>query len=50
MPLTGLIAVAMSRAVDRVAGTHSQIKWTNDLILNGRKLCGICVITDKISC
>ena len=41
MPLTGLIAVAMSRAVDRVAGTHSQIKWTNDLILNGRKLCGI---------
>ena len=32
MPLTGLIAVAMSRAVDRVAGTHSQIKWTNDLI------------------
>ena len=37
----GLIAVAMSRAVDRVAGTHSQIKWTNDLILNGRKLCGI---------
>ena len=41
MPLTGLIAVAMSRAVDRVAGTHSQIKWTNDLVLNGRKLCGI---------
>ena len=41
MPLTGLIAVAMSRAVDRVAGTHSQIKWTNDLILNSRKLCGI---------
>lgn len=24
-----------------MAGTHSQIKWTNDLILNGRKLCGI---------
>ena len=41
MPLTGLIAVAMSRAVDRVAGTHSQIKWTNDLVLNSRKLCGI---------
>ena len=41
MPLTGLIAVAMSRAVDRVAGTHSQIKWTNDLVYDRRKLCGI---------
>lgn len=41
MPLTGLVAVAMSRAVDRVGGTNVQIKWTNDLILNGRKLCGI---------
>ena len=41
MPLTGLVAVAMSRAVDRVGGTNVQIKWTNDLVLNGRKLCGI---------
>ncbi|MCI6109909.1 MAG: biotin--[acetyl-CoA-carboxylase] ligase, partial [Oscillibacter sp.] len=41
MPLTGFVAVAMSRAVDRVGGTNVQIKWTNDLVLNGRKLCGI---------
>ena len=47
MPLTGLVAVAMSRAVDRVAGTHSQIKWTNDLILNGRKLCGILTVLER---
>ena len=41
MPLTGLIAVAMSRAVDRVGGTNVQIKWTNDLVLGTKKLCGI---------
>ena len=41
MPLTGLVAVAMSRAVDRVGGTNVQIKWTNDLVLGKKKLCGI---------
>ena len=41
MPLTGLCAVAMCDAVERVCGVRPQIKWTNDLILNGKKLCGI---------
>lgn len=41
LPLTGLIAVAVCRAVDHVAGAETQIKWTNDIILNGRKLGGI---------
>ena len=41
LPLTGLAAVAMCDAVERVAGVRPQIKWTNDLVLNGRKLCGI---------
>ena len=41
LPLTGLVAVAMCRAVTRVSGADVQIKWTNDLVLNGRKLCGI---------
>ena len=41
MPLTGLCAVAMCGAVERVCGVRPQIKWTNDLILNGRKLGGI---------
>ena len=41
MPLTGLCAVAMCDAVERVCGIRPQIKWTNDLILNGRKLGGI---------
>ena len=41
MPLTGLCAVAMCDAVERVCGVRPQIKWTNDLILNGKKLGGI---------
>lgn len=41
MPLTGLCAVAMCDAVERVCAVRPQIKWTNDLILNGKKLCGI---------
>ena len=41
MPLTGLCAVAMCDAVERVCGIRPQIKWTNDLILNGKKLGGI---------
>ena len=38
---TGMAAVAVSRAVERTAGVRPLIKWTNDLVLNGRKLCGI---------
>ncbi len=41
LPLTGFVAVAMCSAVERVAHLRPQIKWTNDLVLNGRKLCGI---------
>lgn len=41
MPLTGLCAVAMCDAVEKVCGVRPQIKWTNDLILNGKKLGGI---------
>ena len=41
LPVTALCAVAVSRAVESVCGVQPQIKWTNDLVLNGRKLCGI---------
>lgn len=41
LPLTGLAAAAICRAVERVSGADVQIKWTNDLVLNGKKLCGI---------
>lgn len=41
MCATGLAAVAVSRAVERTAHARVGIKWTNDLILGGRKLAGI---------
>lgn len=41
MGVTGMTAVAVCSAVERTAGVRPQIKWTNDLVLNGRKICGI---------
>ncbi len=41
LPLTGFSAVAICSAVERIAHVRPQIKWTNDLVLNGKKLCGI---------
>ena len=41
MKSTGVAAVAAVRAIERVSGAKAGIKWTNDLVLNGRKLCGI---------
>lgn len=41
MRSTGMAAVAAARAVERISGAKVGIKWTNDLVLNGRKLCGI---------
>ena len=31
----------MCRAIETVCGAPVQIKWTNDLVLRGKKLCGI---------
>ena len=39
--LTAWVAVAASRAVEACCGLRPGIKWTNDLVLGGRKLCGI---------
>lgn len=39
--LTACAAVATARAIDALYGTHIQIKWVNDLYLNGKKCCGI---------
>ncbi len=40
-PLTLLTAVAVSEAVERVCAIRPLIKWPNDLLLNGKKICGI---------
>lgn len=39
--LTGWAAVAARRGVERASGAPVEIKWLNDLYLNGRKVCGI---------
>ncbi len=38
---TGMAAVAVRRAIQRTTGAQVGIKWTNDLLLNGKKLAGI---------
>lgn len=39
--LTLVAALALSQAVENVTGLEVQIKWPNDVVVNGRKLCGI---------
>ncbi len=39
--LTAWTAVTVCNALERATGVRPGIKWTNDIILNGRKLCGI---------
>ena len=39
--ITFCCALAMTKAVREVTALDAKIKWPNDLVLNGRKLCGI---------
>lgn len=39
--LTLVMGLAVARAVNRIAGLPAKIKWPNDVVLNGRKICGI---------
>lgn len=41
LPLTALAGVCVCSAVERVCGTRPGLKWPNDPVLNGKKLCGI---------
>lgn len=38
---TLIMAVAITRAMDQLAQVHTEIKWVNDIYLNGKKICGI---------
>lgn len=40
-PVTMLTAVAVASAVEKVTGLAPGIKWPNDLLLDGKKICGI---------
>lgn len=39
--VTMAAAVGVCRAIEKVTGKHVEIKWVNDLFLNGKKVCGI---------
>lgn len=39
--VTMAAAVGACRAIEKVTGKHAEIKWVNDLFLNGKKICGI---------
>ena len=40
-PLTAWVAVAVANAVEAVSGVRPGVKWVNDLVMNGKKVCGI---------
>lgn len=39
--VTCATAVAVTRAVEKLTGLHPEIKWVNDIFIDGRKVCGI---------
>jgi BirA family biotin operon repressor/biotin-[acetyl-CoA-carboxylase] ligase len=40
-------AVAVCRVINRLAGREARIKWVNDILIDGKKVCGI--LTESIS-
>ena len=41
LTVTPLAAVAVCRAIEQTCGAVCGIKWCNDVVLDGKKLCGI---------
>ena len=41
MLTTAMSAVAATRAIEKVTGLRTRIKWVNDIYLGGKKVCGI---------
>lgn len=41
LAVTPMAAVAAAEAIEHCSGQNVQIKWVNDLLLNGKKICGI---------
>ncbi|MBQ9951615.1 MAG: biotin--[Clostridia bacterium] len=39
--ITSMTAVAVARAIERLADVRVEIKWVNDLYIAGKKVCGI---------
>lgn len=41
LPVTALAGAAACDAVERICGVRPGVKWPNDLVLGGKKVCGI---------
>ncbi|MCH5163459.1 MAG: biotin--[acetyl-CoA-carboxylase] ligase [Clostridiales bacterium] len=39
--LTTIAAVATCEAIEAISDVHAEIKWVNDIFVNGKKVCGI---------
>lgn len=39
--ITSFAVVAVCRAIKKICGVNAEIKWINDVYLNGKKVCGI---------
>jgi len=40
-PITTAAAVAVAKAAENLSGKKTKIKWVNDVLINGKKICGI---------
>jgi BirA family biotin operon repressor/biotin-[acetyl-CoA-carboxylase] ligase len=45
--LTAWAAVSVCETIDKVAGLPARIKWPNDVLIEGRKVCGILIEQGK---
>ena len=43
---TALGALAVAQAIKTMTGFDAQVKWPNDVLLNGKKICGVLAETD----
>jgi len=41
-----LASLAVVHSIETVTGLKSQVKWPNDILINGRKVCGILIESD----
>ncbi|WMJ85955.1 biotin--[acetyl-CoA-carboxylase] ligase [Anaerocolumna sp. MB42-C2] len=52
--LTLVTALAVNQGIRKVTGLNSFIKWPNDIVINGKKVCGILTemstINEKLEC
>ena len=41
--LTMLASLAVTHSIEAVTGLKSQVKWPNDVLINGKKVCGVLI-------